>query len=983
MDSRQKTYPKPRAFLAALAVALITIAPAASAPSAPNLIGPPAGATVSFLPVFSWNPVSGADKYNFVLAADSAFNSPVYQVLGTKNTRVTPDKTEANGSYWWRVQAVDANGNTSAWSESRSIEKLWADSPSLTSPGAAATISFPAEPLVLRWDPVPGAAKYSVEIASDEDLSSLITSGGNPVVIQATNLAPAILLSSNTYYWAVTPLDAQGNPGEQSEVRSFTWEWPSTTTPVVEDIADDTELYDPKFSWDPVPGAARYEVEVNSSSDFSSGSKVCCADKPIATTLTPRDVFVNNTYYWRIRALNARTPADAGGWNVGPPFTKTFDNYPALDEDAIKNLRMRDTDDPGTDSDSGTPGYQTELPILTWDPVPGASSYQVNVVPFKFDAIAGESICDWGATTGKWLVSTTSTSWTPLGSGSTATPPLTPSIPISKDTAGLVEGQTYCARVHARSGRVSLSTAIYGDYTYLDDGTGASFTFTSYPSGGACSPDCNAGYLGTDDYLLPIRGETVGANPLLVWNPIAGRSSYWVLVSKDPSFSNVIDYGFTRIPAYAPRLGGTPKTYDDETTTYYWVVLPATGSNGSGAPGSPLPGAPATFEKQSTPPALISPDAGTSFPSQPTLRWSPTLGAKDYHLQVATESTFASPIDDVRTPSTEYTALKTYDAAKTLYWRVQADVENPTSAGKGLTWSDWGTFQIDLPKPVLDPATPTVGDSSLPVLRWFPVDGAVSYSLRIHEPNDNTPNTYTGFPSTAASFSKITGTGIFTWEIRADFPNAPTGTTPGPWSDPADFTHTIREPTNPVSSAGPNRLVMSWDAKTGTKQYRVQISKREDFNPLIEQKTTDNPDYAPPLTSSYYIAGGTFYWRVAAIDGDGNVGTYANNPAHFTLPTASGGGTGPKHFKVTFTGRLVKNRTRDITVKVRDATTLNAVQGALVQASGAGMSTALRTTNSSGVVKFRLKPTQLKKVTFRVSKLTYATVYIDRRVYRP
>ena len=184
----------------------------------------------------------------------------------------------------------------------------------------------------------------------------------------------------------MTPLDAQGNPGEQSEVRSFTWEWPSTTTPVVEDIVDDTELYDPKFSWDPVPGAARYEVEVNSSSDFSSGSKVCCTDKPIATTLTPREVFVNNTYYWRVRAINARNPADAGVWNVGPSFTKTFDNYPALDEDAIKNLRMRDTDDPGTDSDSGTPGYQTELPILTWDPVPGASSYQVNVVPFEFDA---------------------------------------------------------------------------------------------------------------------------------------------------------------------------------------------------------------------------------------------------------------------------------------------------------------------------------------------------------------------------------------------------------------------------------------------------------------------------------------------------------------------------------------------------------------------------------------------------------------------
>jgi hypothetical protein len=220
---------KLRVFLAALAVALVTIAPAASAPSAPNLIGPPAGATVSFLPVFSWNPVSGADKYNFVLAADFAFNSPVYQVLGTKNTRATPDTTVPNGSYWWRVQAVDANGNTSAWSAPRSIEKLWADSPSLTSPDDGATVSFPTEPLVLRWDPVPGAAKYSVEIG-DEELGSLVTSGDAPVVVQATNLAPAILLSSATYYWAVTPLDAKGNPGPRSEIRSFTWEWPSTTT---------------------------------------------------------------------------------------------------------------------------------------------------------------------------------------------------------------------------------------------------------------------------------------------------------------------------------------------------------------------------------------------------------------------------------------------------------------------------------------------------------------------------------------------------------------------------------------------------------------------------------------------------------------------------------------------------------------------------------------------------------------------------------
>ena len=48
----------------------------------------------------------------------------------------------------------------------------------------------------------------------------------------------------------------------------------------------------------------------------------------------------------------------------GPSFVKTFSNYPLLDELGIKNLRMRDTGDPGTDFDLGTPGYQTQLPII-------------------------------------------------------------------------------------------------------------------------------------------------------------------------------------------------------------------------------------------------------------------------------------------------------------------------------------------------------------------------------------------------------------------------------------------------------------------------------------------------------------------------------------------------------------------------------------------------------------------------------------------
>ena len=978
----RNTYSKLRIVLATLAVALITVTPALSAPDTPNPLGPNDGDTVAFLPIFSWDPVAGADKYNFVLAADSAFNSPIYQLNGTKNTRATPDKTVPNGTYYWRVQAVDVNGNTSPWSESRQIEKLWADSPVLATPDDGATILFPEDPLVLRWDPVPGAAKYHIYISPNEDLTSLV-SGDDPLETQATNAAPSILLSSNIYYWAVTPIDAQGNEGERSETRSFVWDWPSTTTPTVEDVVPETEFYVPEFSWDPVPGAAKYEVEINSVFDFPAGaSKVCCdsSDWPITTTFTPKETLPNNTYYWRVRAINAH--GEAGDWNEGPSFVKTFSNYPDLSELGIKNLHMRDVSDPGTDVDLGTAGYQTHLPIIAWDPIPGASSYQVNVG--KYDA--GIDHCDFGdENSGRWLSNTASTYWTPLGSSPSSKPfPSGPS--PSADGRNLIVGQAYCVQVRARSGRVNLSAPVWGDFTQLDDGTGAAFTFSGFEAGGPCSSSCGAEYIGADDYLLPQRLEdspvAQTAQPLFVWKPIAGKQSYWVIVAKDASFTTIVDYGFTRIPAYAVRTRSAPRTYPDETTAYYWVVLPSTSASGSPAGNIPAQGHYADFQKQTIAPTLLGPDNDATFALPPTFSWTFAEGAKKYHLQIATEPTFASStrLDDITTAGTEFTAQKTYPGAKTLYWRVQAQDEN----NNGLTWSETRTFEVDLEAPTLDPATPTVGDSTLPVLRWFPVAGAVSYSLRIHEPNDNTPNTYSGFPSTAASFGKITGTGLFTWEIRADFPKLTGGTTPGPWSDDADYSHTIKEPTNPVSSAGANRLVLSWDAKTGTKQYKVQVSKREDFNPSIETKTTDNPDWAPNLTNSNYTSGGDFWWRVAAIDGDGNVGAYATNPEHFTLP-AIGGGGGPstKQFKVTFSGRLVRNRARDVTVKVRDSATLNAISGASVRAYGAGVSLTQKTTNSSGVAKFRLKPTQLAKVTFRVAKSGYVTVYLKRRVFRP
>src|SRR5437773_86666 len=349
--------------LSALAATVLAVAAAPAQavpntpPATPTPLSPAAGASVDSVPPFAWSPVAAADHYEFQIAADAGFNSPVLgsgsDDFTTQNTRATLLKTIPNGTYYWRVRSIAKDGSVSPWAAPRSFRKAWTAAAALQSPAGGAGLSFGTDALKLGWSPVPGAVNYLVSVATDPSLGSLSfhtadDPSGIPKV-QANSLAISIALATGTYYWGVTPLDAEGNRGAPSPVASFSWSWPSTTTPTVTDLnSTDPEVFDPKFSWNPVAGAAKYEVDINSSSDFAPGSKVCCSTTTIATSLSPTTLLKDNVYYWRVRAFDA--DGNAGVWNYGSPFTKTFDKTaPAgpVTGTSIKNVHMRDntTDD--------------------------------------------------------------------------------------------------------------------------------------------------------------------------------------------------------------------------------------------------------------------------------------------------------------------------------------------------------------------------------------------------------------------------------------------------------------------------------------------------------------------------------------------------------------------------------------------------------------------------------------------------------------
>jgi hypothetical protein len=953
--------------LLAAAFVLATASPAQAVTNSPlptpTPLSPAAGAVVQFVPSFAWSPVSSVDHYEFQLSADAGFNSPVLgkgaDSFATSNTRATVLKTFPNGTYYWRVRSVGADGSVSVWSPGRLFRKSWTAAAALQSPAAGANLSFGTDSLKLGWTPVPGAANYLVSVASDPSLGSLVFHDENDPngipKVQANSLAISAALPTGSYYWNVIPVDAEGNRGVASPVASFNWLWPSTTVPHVVDLNAAPEVYDPQFYWGPVAGAAKYQLEINSSSDFAAGSKVCCDNPTIATSYSPTTVFKDNTYYWRVRAVDP--DGNTGVWNIGPSFTKTFDKVPPTTAPAIKNLHLRDNlNNPGTDVDSGTPGYQTQVPMLTWDWVPGAASYEVDVTPYN------GSFCDWGSTSHHWRNNTAVNAWTPLGDNWFATKPYSDPLDVSNDFPSLVAGQ-YCARVRARSDRAGFDD-VYGDYTYLDpNGLGWAFQFTSYPAGGACSPSCTANYLGSGDYTQTLTGTTTSRVPYFAWKPLSGKQSYYVLVAKDPSFSNLVDYAFTKIPAYAPRSGFGPRTYPDETTLYYWAVLPATDPSGTGAVGNPLLAAAQSFQKQSTPPTRLAPANSTLFYNQPSFRWTPTEAARRYRFQVAQDPSFGNPIDDITTDSTAYTTNTTYPADTVLYWRVRADDEN----GVGLTWSSVGAFQKKLAAPVPSGSNPTAGEY-LPVWAWSSVEGAVAYDLSIDKPSGET-QTFTGFRMPAVSFQKMTGTGIFHWRVRAVFAKQGFGTTPGPWSATQGYTRTIGEPGGLVTDAKPDHVLLSWSPKLGIKKYRLQISGRPDFATSIEDVDTDNTAYAPKLTDVAYLSGNQLYWRVAGVDGDDNVGDYSPAQPLSLLP----------RMKVSVKGKLRRRRRSSVSVTVKNGQGMY-MKGVKIRVKGAGVKARTVSTSMWGVARFRLKPSKRGRVLFTAKKSGFQSAGITLRV---
>ena len=90
----------------------------------PALVSPAAGAVVTdHTPYLDWSKVSASSTVHYRLQVDNDadFSSPVASKTWISYSYYTVAASLSHGKYYWRVRAVDASGNMSAWTAPRSF----------------------------------------------------------------------------------------------------------------------------------------------------------------------------------------------------------------------------------------------------------------------------------------------------------------------------------------------------------------------------------------------------------------------------------------------------------------------------------------------------------------------------------------------------------------------------------------------------------------------------------------------------------------------------------------------------------------------------------------------------------------------------------------------------------------------------------------------------------------------------------------------
>ncbi|MCL5264625.1 MAG: hypothetical protein M1343_05450 [Chloroflexi bacterium] len=904
----------------------------------PSLLEPADIPTPTFIPTFRWTAVRGAEHYQLEYSTDPFFLDGLTSRVDTRNTTYTTDTIPINNPHYWHVRAVSGS-SVGDWSQSRVFTAKWDTPLKLLTPVDG--YRYVRDPF-FSWTPVPGASYYRMEVNDDNSFppgsKGFAVTTANPFYVKPDQS----WTRSSIWYWRVTPVDASGNYGLPSDVHSFDY---TTTVAAPELIYplyyytptstlqphEDRTVALPVFTWHRLvtpTQVAAYRVQVAADPTFSGPIDWQFDTESLSAAPTATDPFtpmVGGVYYWRVRPLTALGGLETGQWSqvwetridTTRGLTATSGITPAL-------LRPAH----GSESVEATP-------LLEWWPLQGADSYDVQIsadssfatsivaATVAYPAYAHPNLLGYG--TYYWRVRGRS-GGSPLGNWSApwrfqvaaqshwrASRNLgdrANQLPIASDAQGDTGDPNYDVwNLYAAQSKdfwffgfnatiTSTANVTYVLYLDLDhvDGSGATDDAEGYSVSAASAhqpeyaiyiPQNGGAFTATNSSIYHWNGsgwgspQNLSVGGSLYYSPTANYVEIQVpntVIGTQQDTGSVAVALFSALPSSGPAQDTVPDSGNLATTLTRFTS--ASDRMNLAIPPSNATGDPTTF-----------PSALPFF-----WHWPVDTFWYGYEYQIATDSGFTElarpahivkfPLPSLAPPAYTITPFNTDIIGDSIYyWRVRPVYDS--TGNEGGAWSQPGRFERQgfVPQNLqasISFATPTFS--------WDMVEGAESYDVQVDDdPNFASLNVSATVAQNSYTPVSALKKGTYYWRVRA----RRNGAIINAWTAPQSFTLTLPQPTGLtqypsgtvgraptlcwtplLSSSGGNLVLAAW-------KYRVQVSKGDpnfSASALVDNNVdTEQACWTP--TKGY--DDGTYYWHVAMIDGNNNVGDYSAT-AQFT-----------------------------------------------------------------------------------------------------
>ncbi len=860
---------------------------AAAAPLAPSPTSPADGAIVTQPFTISWTAVSdptGIVAYNWQVSSSSAFTSVLLQSSTNGATQAAVSGL-ADGSYFWRVQAVNGDFVQGAWSQPRSFTVSGAGTgspgtPSLGPPKGYSTF-HPFEVMTFTWSAVPNASSYVLQYSTDSSFP--VSSSGTFDNIPNTDFSFAIANPEGNYFLRVFAVDANGIFSAPSNVISFSVFYNNPLPPPPSPVApaNGTTLTLPvTVEWTHVanPQPSGYEIQIARDSSFSSIE----VDDPQLNGPTRKILsLTSGTKFWRVRSAqgdSSPTTAALTAWSATGTFTiSSAPPAPVSLTLARDPLYSGETTSVAVQLTAAVPAGGATISINSSNPsvlpVPATVTMPGNTAWMQFQVQAGQVTAPTPVTLTATLNSKSASAQFTLQPSSLKSLTISPStISGGAQPQGIVilNGQAPAGgtlvTLTSNSPSVSPPSSVFVEpggssvsFPIPTSAVTANTTATVTASGGGASAQAQV-------TLTPQQPPSS-----LTLSPTSttglGGSSFATVTVASPSSTDLILQVASSNPAIASvpngvmiPAGSTTGGFDIFTSSVSTQTVVTISVSGAGVtktanltinPDAPKPTA--------TPvaPALLSPanDAGVAQPI--TFDWSDVANATSYEIQIDDSKNFTAPLTFSQTVNVSQ-AIVTGLPAQRLFWRVRAF----NSAGVAGPFSTSRRFTAQAASTTPSPAslsavsvspTSVVGGSTAQgtvTLTGGAPSGGALVSLSSANPS------VVAVPSSvtvAAGASSVTF-GVTTSTVTANTSVSITATYAGvsrtttltvtPASSTPPSTNPLPAPSllSPTADArfSPGAsITFDWTDVSGAASYTIQIDDSDTFtSPLVNQNTT-------------------------------------------------------------------------------------------------------------------------------------------------